>query len=65
MQGPAHADGQHTPSVQKPDRQSASALQTAPFMLGPQLLPLQTFGTAHSAVVLHDEAHSLVEGSQL
>jgi hypothetical protein len=65
MQGPAHSTLQHTPSVQKPEEQSALALQTAPFMLVPQLFMEHSRFSAHCVLLEHDDVQSLVAGSQL
>jgi len=55
---PSHAVLQHTPSAQKPDRQSSAPLQgPRPFGSLPQALPAHFKPGAHSASVAHVDRH--------
>jgi hypothetical protein len=63
-QGPRHATLQQTPSVQKPDAQSASLLHTAPDGFGPQLPLTQTTPATQSAFERQVTTQALVPLSQ-
>jgi hypothetical protein len=63
--GPWQPTLQQTPSVQKPDAQSASFWHMAPGGLGPQLPFTQLTPLVQSALDLHVTTQALVEVSQL
>jgi hypothetical protein len=50
-QVPVHAVWQHTPCSQRPEPQSAAAVQAVPSGFFPQLMLVQTFPVVQSAAV--------------
>jgi hypothetical protein len=58
LHAPVQASLQHTPSTQKPDAQSAFAVQAAPGTFGPQLWLTQAMLGAQSAFELHVVLHA-------
>jgi hypothetical protein len=57
---PVHAVRQHVPCSQNPELHCAAPVHVAPGGSRPQLLPVQVFGDAQSAVVPHVVRHAPV-----
>lgn len=63
-QVPVHAVAQQTPCAQKLDAHSVAAVQVCPSGFFEQVVPLQTFGAAQSALVVHVVRHAFAVVSQ-